>query len=103
MGLKNNMRNLDKAKELKEEFENAKIEYPPYDKGFEEIKNETKELKEKIEKGCGNICNYIHNCGEKIKGGTLSFNKKVKDKEFILSVYCPQCQEAIKICEGILE
>jgi len=108
------MNNLEKAKELKDKY-NLNLEKlkrhlknksfnlaKPYlelcSKYYFEIKN----LKEKIEKGCGK---YLGNAGSDDMSVEVTFycGKKEYFGEIFKPYYCEDCQEAIKICEEILK
>ncbi len=97
------MNYLEQAKELKAEIED--LQYPDSMGNFKEgnldvIKKQAKELKEKIEKGCGV---YLLPVGSHNECGQLkrSLNAMLGEEEDIL--YCEDCQEAKKICEEILK
>jgi len=98
------MNNLEKAKELKERFENSKRicksvnpevwlvseEYQFNMKTLEKLK----ELLEEIKKGCGERVSGTDLDGTYIECDCGDFSGKAK---------CDYCQEAIKICEEILK
>jgi len=103
------MNNLEKAKELKERntiIENVKLNTIDYLIHKSRIQKEAKDLKEKIENGgCGkDYCpsckiykkdEYSFKCGEWEK---LKITNRTKKR-----IFCPKCQEAIKICEELLK
>ena len=91
------MNNLDRAKELKEKINylrNSKIENSViFTKELFKLIKEAKQLKQKVEKGCG----------EQFEMGEEFPALCTKEDGIYDTWYCENCQETLKILEEILE